>query len=102
MYQRHGKNAMEFGIFLEGDSQTTVKILREEMVCPLEVEVIIKHIRNMVHQFRSCVFGLFGDLRNAMANELACVGLGGSGTSSWEFRRPDWLISFIDRDCQSI
>lgn len=81
------RNAMEFGIFLglddcifEGDSQVTVKILWEEMVCLSKVEVIIEDIWKMAHQFRSCVFWFVRRFANAVSNKLARVGLGGSRT----------------------
>lgn len=53
-----------------GDSQVTVKILREEMVCPSEVE-IVEDIRKMAHQFQSCVFLFVRRSTNVVVIELA-------------------------------
>lgn len=49
----------------------TVKILREEKVCPSEVEVIVEDIRKMAHQFQSCVFLFVRRSTNVVAIELA-------------------------------
>ncbi|KAG5538530.1 hypothetical protein RHGRI_019194 [Rhododendron griersonianum] len=71
---------------LEADSQSMVKIMRNKVSCPVQVEVIVEDIRREKGRFQWCGFQLVRQTANAVANNLASHGLRGVGTRTWESR----------------
>ncbi|KAH7836036.1 hypothetical protein Vadar_032182 [Vaccinium darrowii] len=85
-------------VIFEGDSQALVRVLDSAVACPVDIEVIVEDIRRGKHRFKECDFQFARRTANTVADKLATNGLQCVGTRTWEFRPPDWLREFLDRD----